>query len=95
MKNAIILFLLTINLFSCSESSLCIDVSQSKSSIDFRHYEQDLFNLDRNDLKNSLDKIATKYPVFMDGDYKHPAKINQLNDYLDNELSIKLFRDWK
>ena len=95
MKNAIILFLFTINLFSCSEPSLHIDVSNSKSFIDFRHYEQDLFNIDRNDLKNSLDKIALKYPVFMDGDYKNPAKINQLKDYLDNELSIKLFRDWK
>jgi len=95
MKNVIILFLFTISLLSCSEDSLFVDISQSKSSIDFRHYEQDLFNIDRNDLKKSLDEIAAKYPIFMDENYKDPAKINQLNDYLNNELSIKLFRDWK
>ena len=95
MKNAIIFFLFIINLLSCSEESLVIDISESKTSLDYRHYEQDLFNLDQNNLSNSLDKIAPKYQVFMEGNYKDSAKIHQLKQYLNNDLSKTLFRDWK
>ena len=83
MKNAIIFFLFVINLLSCSEKSLVIDISESKTSLDYRHYEQDLFNLDKNNLKKSLDKIAFKYQVFMDGNYKDSAKIHQLKEYFE------------
>ena len=95
MKNAIILFLFIISLISCSESSLIIDVSNNMSSLDFRHYEQDLFNINKNNLSKSLDEMAPKYPVFINEDYKDPTKLIQLNNYLNNELSIKLFKDWK
>ena len=94
MKNVVILFLFTIGLISCSESSLIIDVSDSKSSLDYRHYEQDLFNLNTEDLSGSLDELAPKYPAFINGDYKDPTKLVQLENYLRNELNIKLYNDW-
>lgn len=95
MKNVIILFLFIISLFSCSDTSLVVDVSKSKTSLEYRHYEQDLFTLDETNLKKSLDNIAHKYRVFMDEHYKDSAKIHQLKQYLNNELSITLFNDWK
>lgn len=94
MKNVVILFLITIGLISCSEPSLIIDVSNSKSSLDYRHYEQDLFTLNTEDLSGSLDELAPKYPVFINGMYKDPTKLIQLENYLRNELNIKLFNDW-
>ncbi len=94
MKNALILFLFTIGLISCRKHSLVIDNLNTQTNLDFRHYEQDLFNLNSDDLSSELERIAPKYPVFINGDYKHPTKLNQLNDYLNNELSIKLFNDW-
>ena len=89
-----ILFLFTISLISCSESSLIIDISESKSSLDYRHYEQDLFNINTEDLSGSLDKLAPRYPVFINGNYKDPTKLVQLENYLRNDLNIKLFNDW-
>ena len=94
MKNAVILFLFTIGLVSCSESSLIIDVSNSESSLDYRHYEQDLFKLNTEYLSSSLDELAPKYPVFINGNYKDPTKLIQLENYLQNELNVKLFNDW-
>ncbi len=94
MKNVVILFLFIIGLISCSESSLVIDISESTLSLDYRHYEQDLFKLDTKYLSSSLDKLAPKYPVFINGNYKDPTKLIQLENYLSNELNIKLFNDW-
>jgi len=94
MNNVVILFLFTIGLFSCSEPSLIVDISKSKSSLDYRHYEKDLFKLNTKYLRASLDKLAPKYPVFINGDYKNPTKLIQLENYLRNELNIKLFNDW-
>ncbi|MBI35318.1 MAG: hypothetical protein CMP67_08150 [Flavobacteriales bacterium] len=94
MKNVVIFFLFIILFISCSEPSLIIDVSKSKSKLDFRHYEQDLFNINTENLETSLDQLAPKYPVFINGEYKDPTKLLELNDYLNNELNIKLFSDW-
>lgn len=94
MKNVLILFLFTIGLISCSEPNLIIDTTSTQAYLDFRHYEQDLFNLNTKNLGAELDKIAPKYPVFINGDYKHPTKLVQLNNYLNNDLNIKLYNDW-
>ncbi len=94
MKNVLILFLFIISLISCSEPKLIVDTSNSKAHLTFKHYEQDLFNLNRSNLESSLDSLASKYPVFINGNYKDPTKIIQLNHYLNNDLNIKLFNDW-
>lgn len=94
MKNVLILFLFTIGLISCSEPNLIIDTTNTQANLDFRHYEQDLFNLNPKNLGAELDKIASKYPAFVNGDYKHPTKLVQLNNYLNNDLNIKLYNDW-
>ena len=94
MKNVLFLFLFTVIIFGCSESKLIVDTSNSKFNLDFRHYEQDLFNVKTGSLTTLLDSLARKYPVFISGNYKDPAKLMQLNQYLNNDLNIKLHNDW-
>ena len=94
MKNVVILFLIVNGLMSCTEQSLVVDISESLSSLEYRHYEQDLFNINTKNIIKSLDELSTKYPVFINGDYKNPSKLLELRNYLNNELSIKLFKDW-
>ncbi len=94
MKNVLFLFLFTVIIFACSEPKLIVDTSNSKVNLDFRHYEQDLFNVKTGHLTTSLDSLAHKYPVFINGNYKDPAKLMQLNQYLNNDLNIKLYNDW-
>lgn len=71
-----------------------VDVSQSKVNLTFKHYEQDLFTIKKAEIKKSLDDLAKMYPVFVNGDYKNPTKIFELNNYLNNDLNKKLFNDW-
>lgn len=94
MKNVPFLFLFTIIIFSCSEHKLIVDTSDTKVNLDFRHYEQDLFNINSENLMESLDSFSRKYPVFISGNYKDPAKLMQLNQYLNNDLNVKLYNDW-
>ena len=71
-----------------------VDVSQSKVNLTFKHYEQDFFTIKKAEIKKSLDDLAKMYPVFVNGDYKNPTKIFELNNYLNNDLNKKLFNDW-
>ena len=96
MKNVVILFLFTISLlFSCSDERLNIDTSGINVQLNFKHYEQDLFTIDRNNIESSLDALASKHPAFISDDYKEPTKLQELNTYLNNELNTKLFKDWE
>lgn len=96
MKNVVILFLFTISLlFSCSDDRLNIDTSGINVQLNFKHYEQDLFTIDRNNIESSLDALASKHPAFVSDDYKEPTKLQELNTYLNNELNTKLFKDWE
>ncbi|MFT4899511.1 MAG: hypothetical protein ACI9U0_001309 [Flavobacteriales bacterium] len=96
MKNVVILFLFTVSLlFSCSDERLNIDTSGINVHLNFKHYEQDLFTINRNNIERSLDELALKHPAFISDDYKDPAKLQELNTYLNNELNTKLFKDWQ
>jgi hypothetical protein len=96
MKNAVILFLFAISLLSsCTEERLNIDTSGIDVHLNFKHYEQDLFTINRNNIERSLDELSLKYPIFISGDYKNPSEIHELNTYLNNELNTKLFKDWQ
>ncbi|MDG1518073.1 MAG: hypothetical protein P8Q42_08575 [Flavobacteriales bacterium] len=96
MKNAVILFLFAISLLSsCTEERLNIDTSGIDVHLNFKHYEQDLFTINRNNIERSLDELSLKHPIFISGDYKNPSEIHELNTYLNNELNTKLFKDWQ
>lgn len=95
MKNAIILCLLgCIFLSSCDSNRLNVDTKNINIDLQFDHYEQDLFQIDKSNLSADLDKLAQKYPLFINGDYKNTQNLLALNQYLNNELNQKLYQDW-
>ena len=54
MKNAVILFLFAISLLSsCTEERLNIDTSVIDVHLNFKHYEQDLFTINRNNIEKA------------------------------------------
>ena len=96
MKNVVILFLFMVGLLlSCTNDRLKIDTSSINVNLNFKHYEQDLFTIDRNNIERSLDELALKHPAFISGEYKDPNEIRKLNNYLNNDLNTKLFEDWQ
>ena len=95
MKNVFILFLFIVLISSCSEPKLIIDVSQNNVKLTFKHYEKGLFNINREEIEKSLDELAKNYPAFINGNYKDPSKIFQLNSYLNNKLNVILYKDWE
>lgn len=95
MKNVFNLFLFILLISSCQEPKLIIDVSENSVLLNFKHYEQDLFNIKRSNIETELDKLAKKYPFFIRGDYKNTSTIFQLNNYLNNDLNIRLYNDWE
>jgi hypothetical protein len=95
MKNVFNLFLFILLFSSCQEPKLIIDVSKNNVSLNFKHYEQDLFNLKRTNIENELDVIARRNPHFFKGEYKNPSTIFQLNSYLNNNLNTILYKDWE
>ena len=96
MKNVLKLIISAlIILTSCKQNRLDVDTSKSKVTINFKHYEQDLFNVNQAQIDKHLDEWAVKYPIFIVGDYKNPSEIFKLKDYLNNELNLKLWSDWK
>ena len=95
MKNVFkIIISASIIFTSCDSNRLEIDTSNSKVNLVFNNYEQDLFNVDQTQIAKQLDNWAIKYPPFVNGDYKKPANIYVLKDYLNNELNLKLWNDW-
>ena len=82
-------------LTACEHNRLEVDTSKSKVNIIFNNYEQDLFNVNQTQIDKQLDNWAIKYPPFVNGDYKNQAYIYTLKDYLNNELNLKLWSDWK
>jgi|NorSeaMetagenome_1021524.scaffolds.fasta_scaffold05268_3 hypothetical protein len=81
-------------LTSCESNRLEVDTSKSKVKVIFNNYEQDLFNVNQTQIDKQLDKWSIKYPPFVHGDYKNAANIYLLKDYLNNELNLKLWKDW-
>lgn len=95
MKNVIILcFIALVSLTSCDSNNLAVDTSNIDATLEFKHYEQDLFQIKNGNLKKQLNELSTKYPAFINGDYDSPQNIMSLNRYLNNDLNQQLFNDW-
>lgn len=95
MKN-LFKFISALILFtSCEDHRLEVDTSQTEVNLVFNNYEQDLFSTDQNNILSNLDQWAIKYPPFVNGDYKKPANLYILKDYLNNDLNKKLWNDWE
>jgi len=65
----LVIFLITIVLFSCRKGKNIPDVSDVNIELNIRHFEQDFFSIDTNNVTVELDALAEKYldffPIFM------------------------------
>ena len=76
-KHFFLLQLLGLCLFACNSGPSIPDVSNLKAELTTERFEQDFFNIDTNNVYNSLRALQLKYPNF-------------LNDYVVNILGIPL-----
>ncbi|MCK9167633.1 MAG: hypothetical protein M0O94_03630 [Bacteroidales bacterium] len=56
-------------------------------------YEQDLFALDKTNLKPGLQKLKDSYPVFLGGDINDTLNLIQLAGYLNDPLINEFYND--
>lgn len=74
-------------LISCSNSSDAPDVSHIKINLNVQRFEQDLFAIDTNHLKQGLISIEKKYPTFLPLYINHVLGLGPLAD--SNDLAFK------
>lgn len=85
-------FVIVLFFISCNPNQLDVNLEGEAPAVDIRHYDEQLFEANPYKLQNKLDKLAQQFPVFINGDYKNPAKINGLIEYVENPLNRKLYR---
>jgi hypothetical protein len=84
-------FILLSLFFSCQSDPLMVDLSAVPSEdIKVLRYDQDIFTVNRQNASEQLDVLAKKYPFFINGDYKDPATIIGLMDYLNDTINKEL-----
>lgn len=93
MKKSIIFTILALifNLVSCNwrTDRLEIDTSSIKiPDISIQRYDQDLFKIPLNDLKNGLTAIQSRYLFFLGTDLDDTAKLSDMMGYLMNPRNI-------
>ncbi|MFM7023280.1 MAG: hypothetical protein ACKOXB_09895 [Flavobacteriales bacterium] len=87
------IFLPLIFLFfaACQSDPLMVDLSAVKpEEVHVLRYDQDIFTVNRQNVKEQLDVLAKKYPLLINGDYKDPARIYGLMGYLEDPLFKEL-----
>jgi hypothetical protein len=62
---------------------------EKKVEVKINRYDQDLFSINKKDLKNELIKLKLTYSFFLDGDLNDPANLKQISDYLNDPQMIK------
>lgn len=75
MKNFLLVLLLSILLFACSDKDKTPDVSNIEVEISVERFDKDLFTIDTNNLGASLKNLESKYPGFY-------------NDYMQQILGV-------
>ena len=66
---------------------------EKKVEVRINRYDKDLFAVNKNDLKNELIKLKTKYSFFLDGDLNDAANIKQISDYLTDPQIHKNYEE--
>jgi hypothetical protein len=61
----------------------------------FDRYEEVLFNLDTSQFQQELMKIQSAYRPFLSGDLNDPDAIRYLKDFVEDSLSVHLYRKVK
>lgn len=67
--------------------------NQTADPVSIIRYEEDLFNLDVNNLKEELVNLQQQYPVFLGGDLNDPGNINQLSGYLNDPMIREFYNE--
>ncbi len=96
MKYQISIILLAILLFTgctnTSEYKHQANLSEErKPEINIKRYEQSLFKIDIEDLKNELKKIQPEFPIFLNTNLDDTLKLIQMYNYLSDPFLITLF----
>ncbi len=82
------LFAVVMLLSACSNKS-----NTNIPSARIIRYEQDLFNIDKNNLKEGLLELQESYPVFLSGDLNDTLNLIQLSEYLSDPMIIEFYND--
>jgi hypothetical protein len=93
MKKTGVAFILTLACIfsSCNwhKDRLQVDLSGIKiSQVTIHRYDQDLFRIQLNDLKNGLISIQSHYPFFLGTNLDDTARLPGMRDYLMNPRNI-------
>ncbi|MCX6182798.1 MAG: hypothetical protein NT150_12815 [Bacteroidetes bacterium] len=76
---------------ACQSDPILVDLGNVPAEeVHVLRYDQDIFTVNRQNAKEQLDVLAKKYPLFISGDYKDPARIFELMDYLEDPLQKDL-----
>ena len=76
-------------LYSCSSPNNTEQIGPVK----IIRYEQDLFNIDNNNLKQGLLELKAKYPIFLGGDLDDTLNMIQLAEYINDPMIRKFYSD--
>lgn len=79
MKN-IVLPLLLVLAFSCTDKTKAPDVSGIKLKLDVQRFDQDFFAVDSNNTKAGLAQLQTKYPAFLPLFIQHVLGLGPISD---------------
>jgi gliding motility-associated lipoprotein GldB len=83
--------------FSCGgdkERKFDVDLSDIKQKeITVKRYEQALFGMDSENIKNEIQPIAKEFPVFLQGDLDDSLNIMQLRNFITDPSIQKLHED--
>ncbi len=83
--------------FSCGgdkERKFDVDLSDIKQKeITVKRYEQALFSMDSENIKNEIQPIAKEFPVFLQGDLNDSLNIMQLRNFISDPSIQKLYDD--
>lgn len=82
----LILFVILVFLFSCSNDKAKPDVSGIKTDIVIHRFDKDFFALDTNNIQTSLQQIEKKYPAFLSLYFKFFAPVKDIAQ--QNNLSF-------
>lgn len=87
---------LMVFLFSCSNNqSKRLDIDISKIDIgefEILRYEEDLFKIQPEQIKQGLEAIQQKYLVFLAADLSDSSNLNQIKDFITDPELVQAFR---
>ncbi len=92
-KSPIFLFFIIFLFFSCNFNKRTdIDVSDVKiKDIKIKRYGKDLFEINPDNIKNELKRLAKNYKYFLDADLDDTLNIIQIHEYITDPKLIEIY----